>query len=307
MPPRSRDEIGADEAISATSRERAVVVASCRQAHPDLQALYLFGSRASDAPRPHSDFDLALLLPPERARGVGCLPLSELRPILERELGQEVDLVNLRIAPTVFAKEIVATGERIDCGDPAAADDFEALTFSLYQELNVERAEILRDFEQTGIAFAPSAAPPVPAQIEAIGAVVNDVVLNKIEVVQRCVHRAREERASAGDAFRSDFSRQDAAVMNVVRACEATIDLANVVVRKRRAGVPNTSADAFRLLVQIGVLEEALGERLARMVGFRNVAVHAYRALDLDIVEHVLQEGLDDLLACCERLRRASS
>lgn len=155
MPPNDPDEIAAEEAIPATSRERFVIAAVCRRAHPDLQAVYLFGSRASHAPRPRSDFDLALLLPPETAHGAGCLPLSDLRPTLERELGQEVDLVNLRIAPTVFAKEIVATGERIECADPAAADEFEALTFSLYQELNVERAEILRDFEETGLAFAP--------------------------------------------------------------------------------------------------------------------------------------------------------
>lgn len=135
----------------------------------------------------------------------------------------------------------------------------------------------------------------------------NDVVLNKIQIVQRCVHRAREEFAAAGEGFRSDFSRQDAAVMNVVRACEATIDLANLVIRRRRAGVPNTSADAFRLLAQVRVLDDALAERLARMVGFRNVAVHAYRTLDLAIVENVIREGLDDLLACCEVLRRADS
>jgi len=95
--------------------------------------------------------------------------------------------------------------------------------------------------------------------------------------------------------------------MNVVRACEATIDLANLVVRRRRAGVPNTSADAFRLLARIGVLDEPLAERLARMVGFRNVAVHAYRTLELDIVESVIREGLEDVLACCEVLRRAGS
>jgi predicted nucleotidyltransferase len=161
MSARARDEAGGDATSpTTTSRERSAIVAACRRAYPDLQAVYLFGSRASDVPRPHSDYDLALLLPPETAHGAECLPLSELRPVLERELGQEVDLVNLRIAPTVFAKEIVATGERIDCSDPAAADDFEGLTFSLYQELNVERAEILRDFEQTGIAFAPSAAHP---------------------------------------------------------------------------------------------------------------------------------------------------
>lgn len=133
----------------------------------------------------------------------------------------------------------------------------------------------------------------------------NDVVLNKIQIVQRCVYRAREELADGGDAFRRDFSRQDAAVMNVVRACEATIDLANSVVRRRRAGVPNASAESFRLLARIGVLDDALAERLARMVGFRNVAVHSYQTLDLAIVEKVVREGLDDVLACCEILRQA--
>lgn len=133
----------------------------------------------------------------------------------------------------------------------------------------------------------------------------NDVVLNKLEIVQRCVSRAREEFERAGDGFRTDYSRQDAAVMNVVRACEATIDLANFIVRQRRAGVPNTSADAFRLLARIGVLDDTLAERLAHMVGFRSVAVHAYRALDLGIVERVIREGLEDVLACCEVLRRA--
>ena len=133
----------------------------------------------------------------------------------------------------------------------------------------------------------------------------NDVVVNKVQIVQRCVGRAREELDASGESFATDPSRQDAAVLNVVRACEATIDLANHVVRRRRAGVPNSSAQAFRLLADVGVLDLDLAERLARMVGFRNIAVHAYRELDLAIVERVIREGLEDLLACCEELRRA--
>jgi predicted nucleotidyltransferase len=155
----SKLEVELQNAGSAPAGDRAAVMAACRRAYPDLQAVYLFGSRASGESRPRSDFDLALLLPFESAREAECLPLSPLRSILERDLGQEVDLVNLRIVPTVFAKEIVATGERIDCADPAAADDFEAITFSLYQELNVERAGILRDFEEAGLAFAPETTP----------------------------------------------------------------------------------------------------------------------------------------------------
>ena len=78
----------------------------------------------------------------------------------------------------------------------------------------------------------------------------NDVVINKVQTLQRCVLRAREEVAAAGSDFASNATRQDAAVMNVVRACEATIDLANHLIRRRRLGVPNSSGEAFRLLAQ---------------------------------------------------------
>jgi len=138
-----------------SSEERSVIAAACRDAYPHLEAVYVFGSRAAGAPHPGSDCDVAVLLPPQTAHRAGALALSDLHQTLERRLRREVDLVNLRLASTVFAKEVVATGERIECADPAAADEFEALTFSLYQELNVERADLLRDFERTGLAFAP--------------------------------------------------------------------------------------------------------------------------------------------------------
>jgi uncharacterized protein YutE (UPF0331/DUF86 family) len=39
------------------------------------------------------------------------------------------------------------------------------------------------------------------------------------------------------------------------------------------------------------------------MVGFRKLAVHRYRELDLDIVEAVIRKSLDDLLALAQTLR----
>jgi predicted DNA-binding protein (UPF0251 family) len=63
-------------------------------------------------------------------------------------------LVNLRLASTVMAKEVIANGVRVACPDISAADEFEALTLSFYQELNRERAAILLDFERTGRAYA---------------------------------------------------------------------------------------------------------------------------------------------------------
>lgn len=128
--------------------------------------------------------------------------------------------------------------------------------------------------------------------------------MQKVTSLQRCVHRARQARERAGGAFRSNFDMQDAAVLNVVRACELAIDLANMTVREKRLGVPAETRESFALLVQQGVIDAELGERLGRMVAFRNIAVHQYRELDLEIVERVIERGLDDLIAFAERVRQ---
>jgi uncharacterized protein YutE (UPF0331/DUF86 family) len=125
----------------------------------------------------------------------------------------------------------------------------------------------------------------------------NDVVVNKVQSIHRCVRRAREEYALAGEDFAGDYTRQDAAILNITRGCEQAIDLANYVVRARKLGVPTTSAEAFDLLATSGVISHEMAESLKGMVGFRNVAVHQYRDLDMEIVEAVITSGLDDLIA----------
>jgi len=48
----------------------------------------------------------------------------------------------------------------------------------------------------------------------------NDTVINKVQSIERCIGRAREEYRLAAGNFQSDLSRQDAAILNVTRACE---------------------------------------------------------------------------------------
>ncbi len=131
----------------------------------------------------------------------------------------------------------------------------------------------------------------------------SDVAAQKISSLQRCVARAREELTKAGAAFATNFTAQDAALLNVIRACETTLDLANMLIRMRRLGIPGESRESFAILVREGILAADLGARLQRMVGFRNIAVHRYRSLDLGIVEAVIHRDLDDSLAFAELMR----
>ena len=123
------------------------------------------------------------------------------------------------------------------------------------------------------------------------------LILGKIAAIERSVARAREEFAAAGAHFHNDFTRQDAAILNILRGCEQALDVANILVRERQFGMPQSSRDSFKLLVDAGLIDPALGSSLQRMIGFRNIAVHQYQQLDLAIVEAILRRDLDHLLA----------
>ncbi|MGY6554218.1 MAG: type VII toxin-antitoxin system MntA family adenylyltransferase antitoxin [Wenzhouxiangella sp.] len=122
---------------------------------PETQAIYLFGSGAKDEQLPGSDLDLAVLLPPLEARRVGNLGGSPLHLALESMLCRDVDLINLREASTVFQKEVIGSDRRLFCADSHAADEFEMLVLSLYQKLNAERADIIRDGRNSGHFLKP--------------------------------------------------------------------------------------------------------------------------------------------------------
>lgn len=131
----------------------------------------------------------------------------------------------------------------------------------------------------------------------------NDIVINKLQSIQRCVVRAREEYQSALNDFDTNYSKQDAAILNVIRACEQAIDLANHIVKAYKLGIPTSSAESFELLYGKQVISGELAESLDNMVHFRNMVIHTYQRLDLKIVKEVIVTGLKDLLQFGEQVQ----
>ena len=122
----------------------------------------------------------------------------------------------------------------------------------------------------------------------------DDVVLNKAASVERCVARAREEYEADPQSFATNFSRQDAAILNIQRACEACLDMGQHIIRRESLGLPQSARDIFTLLAQSGWIDEALANAMKRMVGFRNIAVHEYQALQLPILLNIIKLHLAD-------------
>lgn len=124
----------------------------------------------------------------------------------------------------------------------------------------------------------------------------DDVILAKAAIIERCVARVREVHANDDMVLVRDATKQDSIVLNLQRACEASIDLAMHLVRTRRLGVPQESREAFVLLERGGLLEADLAARMSRMVGFRNIAIHDYRKRSMEVVAAIIRERLGDFL-----------
>ncbi len=117
----------------------------------------------------------------------------------------------------------------------------------------------------------------------------NDVVINKMQGIQRCVERAREEYSKNPAGFDTDYTLQDAAVLNILRACEQAIDLANHVIKLYKMGIPNSSGESFDLLGRKSVIDIPLAENLKKMVHFRNTIIHEYSRMNIEIVKSVIR------------------
>jgi uncharacterized protein YutE (UPF0331/DUF86 family) len=125
----------------------------------------------------------------------------------------------------------------------------------------------------------------------------NDIVFNKKDSIERCIKQIRTYyQLPLNGAFEDDYLRQDAIAMNLQRACEQCIDLANHTIRVRKLGLPKETRDSFRLLATNHIIPQDLAAHLEGMVGFRNVLVHEYQQMDIKLMIDVIENRLGDLL-----------
>ncbi len=123
----------------------------------------------------------------------------------------------------------------------------------------------------------------------------NLVILNKYETIEKCINRINEEYEGTPSNL-EDYRRNDAIVLNLQRACQAVMDIATYMVSTKALGIPHSNSDAFEILYQNHLISEQVLKNMKGMIGFRNIAVHAYREIDEEILQDVIENHLKDLL-----------
>jgi len=121
-----------------------------------------------------------------------------------------------------------------------------------------------------------------------------DVILAKTAIIQRCLKRIKETTKLSQESL-EDMDKQDVFVLNLQRAVQAAIDLATHIVATEGLGLPETVKENFEFLLRTGIIPENISDKMKAMVGFRNIAIHNYQAIDLKILKSILTDHLRDL------------
>ena len=125
------------------------------------------------------------------------------------------------------------------------------------------------------------------------------VIIGKVENVERCLARIKEHYFDAS-TFSGSIDQQDIVVLNLQRACESVIDIAAHLVRIKKLGVAKTNAMLFDVLEEHKLIDKGMAEDLTSMVGFRNLAIHEYVKVNLDVVVAIVEKHLDEFKQFCQ-------
>lgn len=126
------------------------VVSTLRVQLPALDAIILFGSTATGHARADSDVDIAVF---------GAAPytgsqLFDAGMACEAMLKKQVDLVDLRKAPTVLQMQVLKDGRYLFGERSPLAGAFELFIARSYEDLQIKRRDLMHDIAERGTVHA---------------------------------------------------------------------------------------------------------------------------------------------------------
>jgi len=121
-----------------------------------------------------------------------------------------------------------------------------------------------------------------------------DIVEQKLESLRRCLLRVQTKTPATAEALALDFDLQDIVSLNLSRAVQLCVDIGAHLVSGLPVTPPNTMGQTFELLAQQGVITTALATNMKKAVGFRNIAIHNYDAVNWYMVYSIAKDHLSD-------------
>jgi len=121
------------------------------------------------------------------------------------------------------------------------------------------------------------------------------LVLKKIANVRHNLSRVTEKSSISLKTLKTDIDTQDIILYNLQLAIQGCIDIGAHIMADQGWGVAGSVNETFYTLHDKGLLPLDLQEKMVSMVGFRNILVHEYETITLEIVHSIIRNQLCDI------------
>lgn len=246
----------------------------------DCEAIVLFGSYARGTQNSESDIDIAF----KSSQQIDKQKIFFLKQELEDITNKDVDLINLDDIGDIFRYEILINGKTIYCKDEFKFELYKLEMYREFLDLNESIQPIIERVKKEKQYMENKA-----------------VILNKYESIEKCINRINEEYEGNINNL-NNYSKLDAIILNLQRACELCIDIATYIVSTKKLGIPQSKKEAFELLFKNGYIDEETLKIMRGMIGFRNIAIHDYKEIDEDILRDIIENHLSELLEFARKM-----
>jgi uncharacterized protein YutE (UPF0331/DUF86 family) len=119
-------------------------------------------------------------------------------------------------------------------------------------------------------------------------------ILNKLEKLQKYVRILNSYRKHSIKDIDEDFTLRGAIERYLQVSLECVLDIGEMVISKEGLRKPETYREVIEILGDEGILPEEFAEKFAEAAKFRNILVHMYAEVDVEMLYEILQNNLGD-------------
>ncbi len=122
-----------------------------------------------------------------------------------------------------------------------------------------------------------------------------ELIHAKIDIIETNLKLLKEIRSQGFEVFSKSYRDIQAAKHSMQESIEACLDIGNHIIAERGYRRAEDYKEIFEILEEEGLIGSRLSKKLQEMAGFRNILVHRYGEIDLNMIYLVISEELGDI------------
>ncbi|MFO8133510.1 MAG: DUF86 domain-containing protein [Thermoplasmatota archaeon] len=129
-------------------------------------------------------------------------------------------------------------------------------------------------------------------------------ILDHLNELEASLRDWKRYKAFPVEKLKTDRDTRNMVLHAMLVAIQSSIDVANHLIAEKNLRKPSTYREAFEILAEENVISVELADELAELAGFRNMLVHIYWRLDMDVIHEILQHDHRHLEAFSSQVKK---